>query len=107
MPRRTNTDERRAQIARGLRKIMARKGYDGASIADIANAARLTSGLVHYHFKSKLEVLLALLDAMAAEHDALLGRALEKAASDPLREVAAFVDAHLALESADPEMLAC
>jgi TetR/AcrR family transcriptional repressor of bet genes len=87
---------------------MARKGYDGASIADVARAAGLTPGLVHYHFKDKLEILLAVLDGVVAEHEARLDRALAKVAGDPVAELAAFVDAHLALgRSADPEALAC
>ena len=36
---------------------MAKRGYDGASVADIAKAARLTPGLVHYHFKNKQELI--------------------------------------------------
>ena len=42
MPRPSNTAERRAQITGALVKVMARRGYDGATIADIAKAARLT-----------------------------------------------------------------
>lgn len=34
-------------------------GYDGASIRDIASRADMTSGLVHYYFASKDELLLA------------------------------------------------
>jgi TetR/AcrR family transcriptional repressor of bet genes len=107
MARPSNTDERRAQIARGLRKVMAKKGYDGASISDVAAAADLTTGLVHYHFDNKLEILLAVLDDLGAGHRANLDRALAKAGGDPVRELAAFIDFHLALDAADPETLAC
>lgn len=39
MARPGNTVERRAQIARALLKVMARRGYDGASIAAVAGYA--------------------------------------------------------------------
>jgi TetR/AcrR family transcriptional repressor of bet genes len=88
-------------------KVMAKRGYDGASIADIAKAARLTPGLVHYHFKSKQEILLDLLASLVARHDVGLEKRLT-GARDPLAGVAAFIDFHLGLGAdADPEALAC
>ncbi len=108
MPRPSNTEERQAQITAALMKVMAKHGYDGASIADIARAARLTPGLVHYHFKNKQEILLAALRDLVARHDAGLEARLAKAGRDPVAEVAAFVDFHLGLGTdADPEALAC
>lgn len=108
MPRPTNTDERRRQIALGLRRTLAKKGYDGATIADVARAAGLTPGLVHYHFKDKLEILLAVLDGLAEEHEARLDAAIERSGPDPARQLVAFIDVHLAAgPNADPEALAC
>ena len=108
MARPSNTEERRAQITRGLLKVMAGRGYDGASIADIAKAARLSPGLVHYHFDSKQQILLAALHELVARHEAKLEQRLATAGGDPVREVAAFIDFHLGLGAdADPEALAC
>jgi TetR/AcrR family transcriptional regulator, transcriptional repressor of bet genes len=108
MPRPSNTDERRAQITGALVKVMARNGYGGASIADIAKTARLTPGLVHYHFESKQEILLAALADLAARHEAHLEARLATAEADPAAQVAAFIDLHLGLGAdADPEALAC
>jgi TetR/AcrR family transcriptional repressor of bet genes len=88
---------------------MARRGYDGASVAGIAKAARLTPGLVHYHFASKQEILLAALDQLVARHAARLEERLGAAGDDdPHAQVAAFIDVHLGLGAdADPEALAC
>lgn len=89
-------------------KVMAKHGYDGASIADIAKAARLTPGLIHYHFKSKQQILLAALRDLVARHDASLEARLGKADGGPIAQVAAFIDFHLGLGAdADPEALAC
>jgi TetR/AcrR family transcriptional repressor of bet genes len=108
MPRPSNTDERQAQIIGALMKVMAKHGYDGASIADIAKAARLTPGLVHYHFGSKQEILLAALRDLIARHDAKLEARLARAGGDPVAEVSGFIDFHLGLGAdADPEALAC
>jgi TetR/AcrR family transcriptional regulator, transcriptional repressor of bet genes len=108
MPRPSNTDERRAQIAAGLLEVMAQRGYDGASIADVARAAGLTSGLIHYHFRNKQEILLESLRLLAARHAAAVEAHLVAAAGDPAAEVARFIDVHLGLgATADPQALAC
>ena len=83
--------------------VMAVKGFDGASVVDIARSADLTPGLVHYHFRNKLEILTALVDQLAARHADRLHRALASAGEDPRNRMAAFIDAHLSLESARPE----
>ena len=89
-------------------KVMAKRGYDGASISDIAKAAGLTPGLVHYHFKNKQQILLAALGELVARHDANLEARLSDAGGDPIAEVAAFIDFHLGLGAdSDPEALAC
>ena len=87
---------------------MAKHGYDGASIGDIAKAARLTPGLVHYHFAGKEEVLLAMLELLVGSHRAKLEQRLSEAHGRPHDEIVAFIDFHLSLGGyADPEALAC
>lgn len=108
MARPSNTRERQRQITGALMKVMAKRGYDGASIADIAKAARLTPGLVHYHFENKQQILLAALRELVARHDARLDARLGEAGDDPVAQVAAFIDFHLGLGAdADAEALAC
>ena len=106
MPRTSNTVERRQQIARAFLKVMAHSGYDGASINEVARKAKLAPGLVHYHFENKLEILLAAMRELLAEHAAILDEELARAAAlppgkanggDPIAELAAFLDVHLGL----------
>lgn len=108
MPRPSNRDERREQIAAGLIHVMARRGYDGASIADIARAAELTPGLVHHHFKNKQEILLVALEQLVKRHEQNLEEHLSKAGPGPGDQIDALIDVHLGLgATADPEALAC
>lgn len=107
MARQSNTDERRAQIVRGLMAVMATHGYEGASVADVAAHAGLTPGLVHYHFKNKLEILVELVRQLARDHLALVDSATSTA-GDPSAEIKTFIDVHLGTEQhANPEALAC
>jgi TetR/AcrR family transcriptional repressor of bet genes len=108
MARPTNSDARRAQISDALIRVMAKRGYDGASVADIAKMARLTPGLVHYHFQSKLEILLMALERLVSRHLAKLDARLAAVAGDARAELHAFIDFHLGLGAdQDPEALAC
>lgn len=108
MARPSNSDERRAQITQALLKVMAKRGYDGASINEIAETAGLSPGLVHYHFRNKQEILLASLAELLARHARRLERRLTAAPSDPAQQLDAFIDFHLGLGAdADPEALAC
>jgi TetR/AcrR family transcriptional repressor of bet genes len=107
MPRPTNTDARRVQIVRGLMKAMATNGYDGATIQAIAREAKLTPGVVHYHFPSKQAVLLALVEQLAVTTENRLQKRLQNAQSARDR-LLAFVDAHVALdEDADSDAVGC
>jgi len=109
MSRATNTDARRAQIVDALVDVMAKRGYDGASVADIAKHAGLAPGLVHYHFKNKLEILIEAVRALATSHaEALDAAVAAKPADDAAGQLVAFIEVHLGLGAhADPEALAC
>jgi TetR/AcrR family transcriptional regulator, transcriptional repressor of bet genes len=106
MAQASKTKERRDQIAQALQQVMARKGYEGASIQEIASVAGLAPGLVHYHYKSKQEILLALLENLAERQARRLEEHLAGVSGFAILD--GFIDAHLALgRSADPEALAC
>lgn len=108
MGRPSNTEERRQQIVAGLLQVMAERGYDGASVATIAKAARLTPGLVHYHFKDKQEILLKLAEQLAARvHERVASRLARVKRGDARARVDAFLDAFLATGAdADPASVA-
>jgi TetR/AcrR family transcriptional regulator, transcriptional repressor of bet genes len=107
MARPSNREERRRQILLGFQQSLARYGYEKATISSIAKAAGLTSGLIHYHFSSKLEILLELVNDLG---DRLNQRfeSLLQGRSDPLTQLAAFIDSRLSTgPGADPQAVAC
>ncbi|MCB9761403.1 MAG: TetR/AcrR family transcriptional regulator [Alphaproteobacteria bacterium] len=109
MGRPTNTDARRAQIVEALMQVMAVHGFDGASIRLIAEAADLTPGLVHYHFKTKHDILLELMNHLAALLEERLNDALAHKAT-PREHLHAFLRALLSLDPVDrpdPAAVAC
>ena len=85
---------------------LAEHGYEGASTQRIAHAAGLTPGLIHYHFASKQEILLALVELLAQRARDRVER--RRAGAQGGREhLHAFLDAMLqAGTRADPEAVA-
>ncbi len=65
MSRRPNSEQRRGEIVSALLAVMAEHGYEKATIQLIAQQAGLAPGLLHYHFKTKAEILLALVGTLA------------------------------------------
>jgi AcrR family transcriptional regulator len=54
-------EETRDRALQGAASVFARQGYDGASIAEIAAAAGVSSGALYAHFGSKAELFAATL----------------------------------------------
>jgi AcrR family transcriptional regulator len=59
-------DERRAQILDAAKSIFARRGYHGVNVEDICNEARIARGTLYQHFDNKHDVMLALMEELAA-----------------------------------------
>jgi TetR/AcrR family transcriptional regulator, transcriptional repressor of bet genes len=107
MARPSNTEERRQQIVQGLLRVMAERGYERASIAEIAKAAGLSPGLVHYHFTEKQEILLTLVEQLAHRVRERVKARVERSRGGPRAQVDAFLDAFLATgDDADPASVA-
>lgn len=57
-----STQDKRKALIEAAYKVFVKKGYVNSTIKDIANEANMTSGLVHYYFKNKEELLLSVQD---------------------------------------------
>jgi AcrR family transcriptional regulator len=58
--------QRREQILKAAHQVALRRGIDGLTVRAVAARARLSHGLVLFHFKRKDELGLALLDRVLA-----------------------------------------
>jgi TetR/AcrR family transcriptional regulator, transcriptional repressor of bet genes len=108
MGRTSNTARRREEIVSGLLRVMARRGYERASVLEIAREAGLTPGLLHYHFSTKQEILLDLVARIGRLLEERLRLRLARAGSAPRPRLFAWIDAHVGLgPDADPAAMAC
>lgn len=93
MPRKRNP-ERRADIVAALLVVIAAHGYEGATIQQIAKQAGLTPGLVHYHFRDKREILIALTQVLSDHiHERYVKLAAD--AATPEARLRAYLEARL------------
>lgn len=101
-----NTEHRRAAIVAAMLPVMARHGYEKATIQAIAREAGLTPGLIHYHFKSKQEILVSLVQGIVEFARARFEHAAIRAGG-PSERLRAYIEARLGLGAgAAPDMVA-
>lgn len=58
---RSTKPDTRERILQAAFTVLSRQGYENTSIKDIAEEAGVAQGLIHYHFKSKEQLVLSVL----------------------------------------------
>ena len=96
MPRLDVEAIRREQIVAAALAVLARRGFEGATMREIATAAGASTGMVTYHFASKEDVLRAALEEVAAR----FGRAVDAAVEGIEEPRAALLALHVLLHPA-------
>jgi TetR/AcrR family transcriptional repressor of bet genes len=98
--RKASKETRRQQLIEATIDSLARRGYSETTMADVADGAGLSRGIVNFHFESKEKLLVATLQHMADEYAQHWRAALKKAGDDPARQL-------LALTAADFDRSIC
>ena len=70
----TKEQTTRDRIVEAAADLFYRRGFDHTSFADIADAVQISRGNFYYHFKSKDEILSAVIQARLSERDEMLDR---------------------------------
>lgn len=100
--RRSKVDRTRADLLDAAARVFSAKGFEGASVDDVATEAGYTKGAVYAHFGSKRDLFLAVarsvLDAGSAEEHRLPGVTADGV------DAVALEDA-LAASAQDPRLL--
>jgi AcrR family transcriptional regulator len=82
-PRRIAPDQRRIEILDAAWAVVLERGLANTRVADVADALGVSTGLIHYHFSSKDDLLAATL-RHAAEADILRLEKSVAASADPI-----------------------
>lgn len=63
-PHQTRSQEKRARLKEAALALFAERGYQGTSVDDIVSRANLAMGTFYQHYRSKRQLLLALMDEL-------------------------------------------
>ncbi|MGB3503711.1 MAG: transcriptional regulator BetI [Mesorhizobium sp.] len=80
--RKASKETRRLQLIEATIDSLAKRGYSETTMADVADGAGLSRGIVNFHFESKEKLLVATLKHMSDEYSAHWRGALDKAGED-------------------------
>jgi AcrR family transcriptional regulator len=95
---------RRREIDEVASELFHANGYAATSVRDIAKALDIQGASLYAHVASKEDVLFSIVDKAAAAFEARADEATEEtAAADPVERLAALVEAHVDVVTADPE----
>lgn len=96
--RQEQAQRRREQLIEAALTVFARKGVDGTSIKDIAQAAAVTPGLLYHYFDSKEDLVAAVLEerGFLPELRALLSEHADQPATEVLPRLIRAFDETLA-----------
>ncbi len=61
-------EERRKEIIDTSKELFFENGFDRTQVADISKKLNVAQGLVYHYFKSKTEILYAVIDEISEEH---------------------------------------
>jgi TetR/AcrR family transcriptional regulator, transcriptional repressor for nem operon len=80
----------RAQIVDAADDLFYRQGFEHTSFSDIAAVVKISRGNFYHHFKSKDEILDAVIDRRLADTDGMLAE-WERVSDDPADRIRSFV----------------
>lgn len=95
----------RSQIVDAADRLFYEQGFEHTSFADIASAVQISRGNFYYHFKTKDEILVAVIGARLAATQAMLGQ-WEAGSDHPRERIRSFITMWLA-NQADIQRYGC
>jgi TetR/AcrR family transcriptional repressor of bet genes len=97
---------RRQQLIDATIKCISKKGLGSTTLADVAQEAGLSQGIVNLHFNSKDNLLAETLRFLAEEYDEQFMQTLETSSPDPADKLLALMEMDLKPTVCDRKKLA-
>ena len=90
-PRTAAREERRQQLINATIDSISKRGFSGTTLETVTKGAKLSHGIVNFHFKNKESLYSETLGYLAKEHYDCWHTAMTKAGPDPVDQLAAIV----------------
>ncbi len=85
--------ERRAEIVKTARDLFLTKDYDKTTMQDFMNHLGIAKGTIYHYFKSKDELLEAVVEDIVNEHVKEMDRLIQETAGNALQKIQALIEA--------------
>ena len=82
--------ERKDQIVRATVECITKHGYHNFSMQDVARAAGVSKGIIHYYFLNKDDLMMSVLDRVAGDIESVLVEDM-KSITDPAKKLEIFM----------------
>lgn len=99
-------DKRRQQLIEATQTVIARQGFAGTRLADVAHQAGVSYGVVSFYFKSKDDLLLATLQWLADEYTQVWRKAVAEGGDEPADRLRAIIEADFSTRIASEKKIA-
>lgn len=103
-PKRIDKNRRKQEIAIAALEVFAQRGFEGASISQIAKAAGISKGSIYLYFDSKIELTVAAASAWVAKIEEGATTLPDKS-HDPLTRLRVLFQASTQAFLEDPRMI--
>jgi TetR/AcrR family transcriptional repressor of bet genes len=104
--RTASKEVRRRQLIDATIASIAKHGFSGTTLAAVTKGAKLSHGIVNFHFKSKEALFVETLGFLAKEHYDCWHEAMEEAGPDPAAQLAAIIEVDFERSISSPKKLA-
>ena len=91
--RKASKETRRLQLNEATIDSLATRGYSETTMADVADGAGLSRGIVNFHFQSKEQLLVETLQMLADEYREVWQKALAKTGEGTVKRLLAMISA--------------
>ena len=87
--------DKREQIIETAMQLFAEKGFEGASIRDIAEKASVNVAMVNYYFGTKEKLFEKIIEYKSSATRGLLDEILHNESLTPIRKIEAIIDSYI------------
>ncbi len=98
-------EERRHEIIFASRSLFLNKGYDNTTLQDIMTKLQIAKGTTYHYFKSKEELLDAVVEDMVDEHISIMKKSLNKCTGDALKKIRTLITTGMIVSSLTPSII--
>ena len=103
--RKASREDKRRRIIDAAVQVFADKGFFGARVSEIADAAGVADGTIYLYFKSKDDLLISLFEEKMENLVELLEQRLEDHNGDPEAKIRRYIIEHLRTVAEQPNLM--